>query len=94
MRYKQKIAKILAFTNWTQDRFADLIGVSNVSMNKWAKGRREPKGQSALLIDNIYEEIVSPYTCELESKADQAAEKLLKSQIDKLPDDNVCTLPS
>ena len=90
MKYKEKVNKLLAFSGWSQDRLADLIGVSNVTMSKWIKGRREPKGKHAEMIDEIYAELVEPYICELEAKADKIAKGLLERQIRGLPDDNVC----
>ena len=39
MKTKEKVNKLLAFSGWSQDRLADLLGVSTVSVNKWCRGR-------------------------------------------------------
>ena len=39
-----KAIKILAFSGWTQDKLADLVDVSNVIVNKWARCKAQPKG--------------------------------------------------
>ena len=90
MKYKEKVGKVLAFSGWTQDRMADLMGVGNMALNKWARGKREPRGRHAEVIDAIYAELVEPYVCELEAKADEVAKRMLEGQIRALPDDNVC----
>lgn len=90
MKSSKKLYKVLAFSDWTQDRLADLMGVSTPSVNSWANGKSEPKGRHAEMIDEIYAKLVEPYLCELEKKADELAEKLLKRQLTDLPEDNSC----
>ena len=90
MKYDKKLYKVLAFSGWTQDRLADLLGVSTPTMNSWANGKSEPREEHAKAIDKLYKQLVEPYVCELEAKTDEIAKKLLKKQIRKLPEDNVC----
>lgn len=92
MRYDKKVYKLFAFSGWTQDKLADLMGVSTPAVNSWINGKKEPKGANAEMIDWLYAELVEPYVCELEAKADKIAAKLLKKQIGELKDDNVCEL--
>jgi len=90
MKYSKKLTQILAFSGWTRSRLAQLMGVSNFAIIRWTKGRRIPRGEHAAMIDYLYAELVEPYICYLEIKADDLAEKFLKKQIAKLPDDNFC----
>ena len=90
MKHKQKIVQILAFSNWSQDRFADLLGVGNFTVSRWLKGRSMPKERHAEIIDEMYDVLVEPYRCEMEEKADKLAEKLLRGQIAALREDNSC----
>jgi len=90
MKYKDKITKILVFSNWSQSRFANILGVNVLTINRWKRGRRVPQGDYAEIIDRLFDELVAPYACELEEKADELAEKLLNRQIDALADDNTC----
>ena len=90
MKPNQKLIKILAFSNWTQDRLADLMEVSNMTVSKWARGKRKPKGKHAEMLNTLYAELVEPYVCELEEKADEIAKRLLRQQIQALLEDNIC----
>lgn len=90
MRYRDKLVQVLAFGGWTQDRLADLFGVSNNTVNSWVNGVFEPKDGNAKMIDEIYDELVAPYTCELEAKADKIAARLMRRQIGELPENNIC----
>jgi len=90
MKYKEKVNKLLAFSGWSQDRMADLLSVSNRTMSRWVKGRRIPRDKHAETIDEMYAELVEPFVCELEAKADALAKRMLERQIQALPDDNVC----
>lgn len=90
MKYSKKVVQLLAFSGWTQDRLADLMGVSNNTVSAWVRGEKEPRETHAESIDWMYSELVEPYVCELEVKADKLAEKMLKEQIAGLADDNVC----
>ncbi len=92
MSYKKKLDQVFAFSGWTADRLADLLQVSNQTVSAWANGHSEPKGEHAARLDEIYGELVAPYLCELEKKADELAARLLRRQIRGLGDDNVCDL--
>jgi transcriptional regulator with XRE-family HTH domain len=89
-KYPAKLIQVLAFANWTQDHLADLLNVSNNTLNGWVNGRTEPRSAHAELIDEIWGEIVEPYVCELETRADEIEKRLLKERIKHLPDDDVC----
>lgn len=91
MKYDKKLHAVLVFSGWTRDRLADLMGVGNNTVSSWVNGHSEPKGEKAEKIDWMYGELVEPYVCELEAKADKIAEKMLRGQIAALPDDNVCS---
>ena len=90
MKYDKKLGQVFAFSGWSRDRLSDLIGVSNNTMDSWVNGKSEPKGKNAELIDEIYAELVEPYVCELEKKADEIAARLLRRHVRKLLEDNVC----
>lgn len=90
MKSNEKLYKVLVFAGWTQDKLADYMGVATTTVNSWANERSEPKGEHAELIDELYADLVAPYVCELEQKADRWAKRLLRQQIRELPEDNVC----
>lgn len=90
MKYGRKLVQVLAFSGWTQDRLADLLGVSTNALNSWVNGRSEPHEAHAVVIDELYAGLVEPYVCELEQKADALAAKLLRRQIRDLGNDDVC----
>jgi transcriptional regulator with XRE-family HTH domain len=89
-KYTTKLVQVLAFTNWTQDHLADLLNVSNNTLNAWVNGRSEPHSAHAELVDKIWREIVEPYLCELETKADEVERAILRRKIRDLPKDNMC----
>lgn len=90
MKYNTKLYKVLVFTGWTQDKLADLMGISTPTVNSWVNSKSEPHNKHAEFIDEIYNQIVAPYICELEAKADEVEKKILKKQIEDLPDNNIC----
>jgi len=90
MKYSKKLVQVLAFTGWSQDHLADLLGVSNNTFNSWVNGNSLPHQRNAGLIDEIYDKIVAPYICELERKADEVEKEILRQKIVDLPKDNVC----
>jgi transcriptional regulator with XRE-family HTH domain len=90
MKYTTKLYKVLAFTGWTQDHLADLLGISTPTMNSWINGKSQPRQKHAELINDIYNHLVAPYICELEQKADKIEKRILKQKIKDLPNDNVC----
>lgn len=90
MRYNTKLYKVLAFTGWTQDHLADLMGISTPTVNSWINNKSEPHTKHMELINDIYNQIVAPYTCELEAKADEIEKRILKEKIEDLPDNNSC----
>jgi transcriptional regulator with XRE-family HTH domain len=90
MKYTTKLYKVLAFTGWTQDHLADLLGISTPTMNSWVNDKSEPRKHHAEMVDEIYNHMVGPYICELEQKADEIEKKILRRKIRDLPEDNVC----
>jgi transcriptional regulator with XRE-family HTH domain len=90
MKYSTKLYKVLAFTGWTQDHLADLLNISTPTINAWVNGKSEPRHEHATMIDEVYDNLVVPYICELEQKADKIEKKLLSRQIKNLPNNNVC----
>jgi transcriptional regulator with XRE-family HTH domain len=89
-KYSAKLVQVLAFTGWTQDHLADLLDVSNNTLNAWVNGHAEPRSAHAELVDEIWHEIVAPYLCELEVRADELERKILKRKIRELPENNTC----
>jgi len=80
--YAQKLRKILVFSGWTQDHLADLLGVSNFTLNKWAKSKRQPTlGQHAERIEYIYERLVAPNEARLAEAADQVEKSILREHM-------------
>jgi transcriptional regulator with XRE-family HTH domain len=88
--YKQKLVRILGISGWSRDKLADLLRVSNNSLNSWARGKSAPHTTHAAKIDSIYADLVEPLLCEIETIADQVEKRLLKDRIKRLPDDNIC----
>lgn len=85
-----KVTRILAFSGWTQDKLADLLDVSNVIVNKWVRGKAIPKGERAEKVNKLFDELVAPYVCELEKKADAVEKEILERKIEHLADNNIC----
>lgn len=92
MDTSKKLTKILAFTGWTQDKMSDLMDINYSTFRSWVKGDNEPREKQAKEIDRIYEEMVEPYVCELEKKADDLERRILRRKIRNLSDDNTCKL--
>lgn len=90
MKYSKKLVQVLVYTNWSQDKLADLLDVSNNTLNSWVKGKSEPRQKHAELIDDIYCDIVVPYICELEELADKVEKSILRRKIKNLKNDNTC----
>lgn len=90
MTTKHKINRILGVTNWSKGKLANLIGASNGSVWLWSKGKQQPKDQTLQKIDWLYKELVEPFICEIETRAEAAEEKLLKAKIKDLSSDNIC----
>jgi transcriptional regulator with XRE-family HTH domain len=90
MRYNTKLYKVLAFTGWAQDHLADLLDISTPTINAWVNGKSEPHKKHQATIDNIYEQMVAPYVCELEQKADEIEKEILQQKIKDLAKDNTC----
>jgi transcriptional regulator with XRE-family HTH domain len=87
---KQKLLRILGISGWSRDKLADLLQVSNNSLNSWVRGTATPHTTHCGKIDEIYNELVTPLFCEIETLADQVEKRLLKDRIKHLPDDNLC----
>lgn len=90
MKCSKKLVQILVYTNWSQDKLADLLDVSNNTLNSWVKGKTVPRDSHSELIDEIYCEIVVPYICEIEEVTDKVEKRILKRKIKKVSDDNTC----
>ena len=90
MNYKQKLARIIGITGWSRDRLADMLDVSNGTLNRWIKGRAIKQAGRADKIDFLYKELVLPFECEIEMRANAAEKKLLKARIGRLSDGAVC----
>jgi Fic family protein/DNA-binding XRE family transcriptional regulator len=57
METKEKLKIIKKITGWTQEKMAQEIGVSFVSLNRWLKGKANPYLKNKKFIDNWYLEI-------------------------------------
>ncbi|MCL2085558.1 helix-turn-helix transcriptional regulator [Candidatus Saccharibacteria bacterium] len=79
--YAVKIQRILALSDWTQDHMADLLGVSNITMSWWARGRRTPKERYITRIDFMYEGIVVPHEAGLRESADRVEREILEGYL-------------
>jgi transcriptional regulator with XRE-family HTH domain len=89
---KQKLIRILGISGWSRDKLADLLEVSNNSLNAWVRGNSTPHTTHAGKIDEIYAALVTPLLCEIEALADKVEKRLLKERIKHLPDDNTCKI--
>jgi uncharacterized protein (TIGR02145 family) len=87
---KQKLTRILGISNWSRDKLADLLQVSNNSLNSWLSGTSQPHTTHTANIDQIYKELVLPLLCEIETISDKVEKSLLKDRIKHLPDNNIC----
>ena len=87
---KQKLNRIMGVTGWTRKKMARLVGASERSVWLWSKGR--PIGQVVHMerIDWLYAEIVEPFICDIEKRADVAEKKMLQREIKGLADNNIC----
>ena len=87
---KQKLNRIMGTTGWTRKKMARLVGASERSVWMWSKGR--PIGQVVHTerLDWLYVEIIKPFICDIEKRADVAEKKILQREIKSLADDNVC----
>ena len=90
MNHKQKLNRILGITGWSQDKLADLMMVSNGALRRWLKGREVRQEVNITRINWLYDELVIPFLCDIEQKADDVEKTLLKTRIKSLADDNVC----
>jgi transcriptional regulator with XRE-family HTH domain len=88
--HKQKISRILGVTGWTQGKLANLMGVDNGAVRRWQKGKPVKQAANAARIDWLYDELVAPFICEIEQRADATEKQLLKARIKALPDNNMC----
>lgn len=88
MKPKQKLSRILGITGWSRDHVADLLEVSNMTLNRWLKGRSEPQPHLMERIDGMYNGIVAPLECEIDRLRDEVEKKILKSMIINLDEDN------
>ena len=77
MNYSKKLVQILAFTGWSQDKLADLLEVSNNTLSSWVNGKSQSR-EKVGVIEEIYDEVVAPYICEIEQKADEMEKKILR----------------
>jgi transcriptional regulator with XRE-family HTH domain len=87
---KQKLTRILGISGWSRDKLADLLQVSNNSLNSWLSGTSQPHITHIANIDQIYAELVLPLLCEIENISDKVEKHLLKDRINHLPDNNIC----
>jgi transcriptional regulator with XRE-family HTH domain len=90
LTYKRKLARILGISDWSRDKLADLLEISNNTLNAWLAGKSEPKLAHAGRVDKIYDELIVPLLCEIDDKADAVEKRLLSERIKRLPDDNIC----
>jgi transcriptional regulator with XRE-family HTH domain len=90
LTYKRKLARILGISDWSRDKLADLLEISNNTLDGWLNGRSEPKPTHAGKIDRVYDELVLPLLCEIEQIADKVEKRLLSERIKHLPDNNIC----
>jgi Fic family protein len=54
--YIEKIKEIIAKNNWTQVQFADEIGVTFATVNRWLKQHTKPHPSQIRAIDKLYKE--------------------------------------
>jgi transcriptional regulator with XRE-family HTH domain len=87
---KQKLNRILGISNWSRDKLADLLQVSNNSLNSWLRGDSQPHATHSAKISEIYKALVEPLLCEIETIADKVEKSLLAARIKNLPADNIC----
>jgi transcriptional regulator with XRE-family HTH domain len=87
---KQKINRIMGMTGWTREKLARLMGVSGRSIWAWSKGQAVRLPEHAERLDWLYGELVEPFVCEIEARADAVEKKLLQDKIKNLADDNIC----
>ncbi len=71
MKPKLKISRILGVTGWTRDHLADLLGVSNLTVSAWVRGRTLPHSGHMGKIDAMYDGIVKPLECEIDRLSDE-----------------------
>ena len=90
MTPKQKLNRIMGVTGWTRKKMARLAGASEKSVWLWSKGRPVGQAVHAERIDWSYKEIVEPFVCEIEKRADEAEKKMLQREIKGLADNNIC----
>ena len=90
MNQKQKLTRILGLTNWSRDRLADMLDISNGTLKRWLKGKTIKHPRYIAHIDWLYSEIVEPLECEIESRAITAEQRLLKSRLDRLDNNRIC----
>ena len=55
-KYSDKLKKILVCTGFSQEKLADLVGVSFVSLNAWVNEKSEPREKAKEKIDEIFAE--------------------------------------
>lgn len=56
--YSNKLKKILLSTGWSQEKLAEKLGVSFVSLNSWVNQKSEPREQAKQRIDIITTEVL------------------------------------
>ncbi|MCL2371525.1 hypothetical protein FWC63_02165 [Candidatus Saccharibacteria bacterium] len=87
---RQKLSHILAFTGWTQGKFASLLRVSGFTLRRWQRGGTIRQPHHAAEVAQLHAEIVEPFLCEIQLRADAAEKRLLKAKLKSIPDGGVC----
>ena len=90
MNQKQKLNRILGITGWSRDRLADMLDISNGTLNRWCKGKKIKHDRHVAHIDWLYSELVEPLECEIERRANQAEKRLLEARANRIPDSASC----
>jgi Fic family protein len=72
-KYIEEIQKILAKTGWSQSRFAQEIGVSFATVNRWLKGHTTPHMSQTIHIERLFKKIVG-----IEPKSQTQIKKIME----------------
>ncbi|MCL2038665.1 hypothetical protein FWG86_02065 [Candidatus Saccharibacteria bacterium] len=87
---KHKLSRILQITNWSHDRLADMLDISNGTLRRWLKGRTIKHPKYIAHIDWLYSDIVEPLECEILTRSNRAEKRLLQSRASRIPDPTSC----
>ncbi|GHU81532.1 hypothetical protein FACS1894191_8480 [Clostridia bacterium] len=81
---KQQLTRLLGITNWSRHHLADLLEITTFSFNRYLSGHRKPKPETQEKIDTLYNKIIPPLECEIETLRNKAEKSLLSSRIKTL----------